>query len=105
MLTCPRCGQENPDGALFCNACAAPLAAGEEAQLEERKVVTALFCDLAQDVDVAGVAPHVDAKNPRLAWRDQPLDLVDFRGLDARLKQNSVQEKLTAQWISAVRQA
>ena len=27
MLTCPRCGQENPDGARFCNACAAPLAA------------------------------------------------------------------------------
>jgi hypothetical protein len=36
--------------------------------------------------------------------QDQPLDLVDFAGLDARLKQNSVQEKLTARWIAALRQ-
>jgi NAD(P)H-flavin reductase len=32
--------------------------------------------------------------------QDQPLDRVDFAGLAARLTQNSVQEKLTAQWIS-----
>jgi NADPH-dependent glutamate synthase beta subunit-like oxidoreductase/NAD(P)H-flavin reductase len=31
--------------------------------------------------------------------QDQPLDRVDFPGLKARLLQNSVQEKLTAQWI------
>jgi NAD(P)H-flavin reductase len=31
--------------------------------------------------------------------QDQPLDCVDFPGLAARLAQNSVQEKLTAQWI------
>lgn len=31
--------------------------------------------------------------------QDQPLDCVDFSGLKARLRQNSVQEKLTAQWI------
>jgi NAD(P)H-flavin reductase len=31
--------------------------------------------------------------------QDQPLDRVDFAGLGARLRQNSVQEKLTAQWI------
>ncbi|MCH7555684.1 MAG: hypothetical protein IIC08_06820 [Proteobacteria bacterium] len=31
--------------------------------------------------------------------QDQPLDHVDFPGLAARLRQNSVQEKLTAQWI------
>ncbi len=31
--------------------------------------------------------------------QDQPLDCVDFPGLKARLRQNSVQEKLTAQWI------
>jgi len=32
--------------------------------------------------------------------QDQPLDRVDFGALDARLKQNAVQEKLTAQWIA-----
>jgi NADPH-dependent glutamate synthase beta subunit-like oxidoreductase/NAD(P)H-flavin reductase len=31
--------------------------------------------------------------------QDQPLDSVDFHGLSERLKQNSLQEKLTAQWI------
>ena len=32
--------------------------------------------------------------------QDQPLDHVDFAALDARLKQNSLSEKLTAQWIA-----
>ena len=31
--------------------------------------------------------------------QDQPIDRVDFRRTRARLAQNSVQEKLTAQWI------
>jgi NADPH-dependent glutamate synthase beta subunit-like oxidoreductase/NAD(P)H-flavin reductase len=31
--------------------------------------------------------------------QDQPLDRVDFRGLHERLGQNSLQEKLTKQWI------
>jgi len=31
--------------------------------------------------------------------QDQPIDRVDFPGLASRLAQNSVQEKLTAQWI------
>jgi class 3 adenylate cyclase/tetratricopeptide (TPR) repeat protein len=46
MLTCASCGRENPAGARFCNACAAPLAADAPAQREERKVVTVLFADL-----------------------------------------------------------
>jgi NADPH-dependent glutamate synthase beta subunit-like oxidoreductase/NAD(P)H-flavin reductase len=31
--------------------------------------------------------------------QDQPLDRVDWKGLDARLRQNGVVEKLSAQWI------
>jgi hypothetical protein len=31
--------------------------------------------------------------------QDQPLDAVDFPGLRQRLTQNSLQEKLTAQWV------
>ena len=46
-MICARCGTENPDGAKFCNECAAPLAeAAAPPALEERKVVTVLFCDL-----------------------------------------------------------
>ena len=55
--------------------------------------------------------PHFDPATGKRSYvfscfnQDQPLDLVDFAGLDARLKQNSVQEKLNAQWLSRVRQA
>ena len=31
--------------------------------------------------------------------QDQPLDKVDFGNLNERLKQNSVQEKVTAGWL------
>jgi NADPH-dependent glutamate synthase beta subunit-like oxidoreductase/NAD(P)H-flavin reductase len=34
--------------------------------------------------------------------QDQPLDEVDFPALDARLRQNAVQEKLTARWVERV---
>ena len=49
--------------------------------------------------------PHVDAETGEESVvfscfnQDQPLDLVDFEALGARLGQNAVQEKLTAQWI------
>ena len=33
--------------------------------------------------------------------QDQPLDNVDFAGLNARLAQNTLQEKLTVQWIAS----
>ena len=46
-VICARCGTENHEGAKFCNECAAPLAeAVAPDALEERKVVTVLFCDL-----------------------------------------------------------
>jgi class 3 adenylate cyclase len=46
MQICPSCGQENPAGARFCNACAAPLPESAPALAEERKIVTILFVDL-----------------------------------------------------------
>jgi Adenylate and Guanylate cyclase catalytic domain/zinc-ribbon domain len=47
MLRCSTCSRENPDGAKFCMECASPLdAASARPRAEERKVVTALFCDL-----------------------------------------------------------
>ena len=46
MTTCPSCAHENPDDAKFCMECATPLSAPARAVAEERKVVTALFCDL-----------------------------------------------------------
>ena len=52
--------------------------------------------------------PHRDPVTGRTSYvfscfnQDQPLDRVDFHALDARLKQNSVQEKLTARWIASI---
>jgi class 3 adenylate cyclase len=45
-MTCPSCGSENPTAQRFCGECGAPLSAPTRSATEERKVVTALFCDL-----------------------------------------------------------
>jgi NAD(P)H-flavin reductase len=48
--------------------------------------------------------PHVDPATGKTTYvfscfnQDQPMDIVDFKGLRTRLGQNSLQEKLTAQW-------
>jgi class 3 adenylate cyclase/tetratricopeptide (TPR) repeat protein len=44
MRVCRECGQRNPEGARFCNSCAAALPV--ESQAAVRKTVTVLFCDL-----------------------------------------------------------
>jgi NADPH-dependent glutamate synthase beta subunit-like oxidoreductase/NAD(P)H-flavin reductase len=52
--------------------------------------------------------PHRDPVTGKTSYvfscfnQDQLLDEVDFPALDARLKQNAVQEKLTARWIASV---
>ncbi len=49
--------------------------------------------------------PHRDPQTGKVSYvfscfdQDQPLDHVDFRALSERLKQNSLQEKLTVLWI------
>jgi NADPH-dependent glutamate synthase beta subunit-like oxidoreductase/NAD(P)H-flavin reductase len=49
--------------------------------------------------------PHRDPKTGKTSYvfscfnQDQPLDCVDFHALSERLRQNSLQEKLTAQWL------
>ena len=52
--------------------------------------------------------PQVDPATGKTSYvfscfnQDQPLDAVDFKGLRARLGQNSLQEKITAQWNDRV---
>ena len=49
--------------------------------------------------------PHRDPETGKLSYvfscfnQDQPLDRVDFLALSERLKQNSLAEKVTAQWL------
>ena len=53
--------------------------------------------------------PHRDPATGKVTYvfscfnQDQLLDVVDFPALEARLAQNGVQEKLTAQWIRRCR--
>jgi hypothetical protein len=55
--------------------------------------------------------PHRDPVTGKVSYvfscfnQDQPMDRVDFAALDARLQQNVVQEKLTAQWIAHCKRA
>jgi class 3 adenylate cyclase len=54
-IICKVCGEENPEKARFCNACAEPL---EERSSEQfRKVVTILFSDV---VDSTGLGERLD---------------------------------------------
>jgi class 3 adenylate cyclase len=64
MPVCGRCGEDNPERARFCLACAAPLAAPVAARREERKRVSVLFCDLVG-----------------FTSRAEQLDVEDVRGL------------------------
>src|SRR5207302_9392429 len=72
VALCPNCGQENPPGARFCNACAAPLPAETPGLSEERKVVTVLFVDLvgftarAERLDPEAVRASLTPYFPRL---------------------------------------
>ncbi|HSI97285.1 MAG TPA: AAA family ATPase, partial [Gaiellaceae bacterium] len=61
MITCPSCGQDNPDGFRLCGMCGASLAP-EAVAREERKVVTVVFCDL---VGFTAKAEQLDPEDVR----------------------------------------
>ena len=74
MVVCTACLTESPDGSRFCPACGHALASPVQAthavearsapRLEERKVVTVLFCDLV------GFTAMSEAADPEDVDRD-----------------------------------
>jgi predicted ATPase/class 3 adenylate cyclase len=46
MAVCGQCGTENPDIAKFCLACGSPIEAPAQPDEEERRPISAVFCDM-----------------------------------------------------------
>src|SRR3989442_10025983 len=59
MPLCRACAQDNPEGARFCLACGARLAA---AAVERRRTATLLFCDMSGST---AMGERVDAESVR----------------------------------------
>jgi len=66
VAICSSCGKENPDGFAFCGYCSAPLAEQPPRALEERKIVSVLFCDL---VGFTAASEHQDPEDVRARIR------------------------------------
>ena len=78
MRVCPSCGEENADKAKFCSECATPL--GVRGDQAERKVVTALFCDLVGSTAL-GEAHDPEVLKPVLrAYFDEARAAVERHG-------------------------
>jgi class 3 adenylate cyclase/tetratricopeptide (TPR) repeat protein len=52
MTICTACGQQNREGARFCDACAGPLPIAAEPTREVRKTVTVVFCDVVGSTEL-----------------------------------------------------
>ena len=63
MIICTQCGQENPETNKFCGECGAVVVESVRPVAEERKVVTALFCDL---VGFTAVSESADPEDVNL---------------------------------------
>jgi class 3 adenylate cyclase len=63
VVTCPSCGRENPEGFQFCGFCTAPLTEQPAAAVvDERKVVSVLFCDLVGFTAQSEIADPEDVR-------------------------------------------
>jgi class 3 adenylate cyclase len=68
VTICATCGHENREQAKFCEECAAPLAGQPPtAGLEERKVVSVLFCDLVGFTSRAERLDPEEVRSPPVA--------------------------------------
>jgi class 3 adenylate cyclase/tetratricopeptide (TPR) repeat protein len=93
MLTCPRCGQENPEGARFCLSCGNELSAAP-APSRERKVVSILF------VDLVGFTSRSDRADPEDV--QQTLQRYHARVKDQLERHGGTVEKFIGDAVMAV---
>ncbi|HUF01409.1 MAG TPA: AAA family ATPase, partial [Gaiellaceae bacterium] len=80
MPTCTRCGQENPAGAKFCNACGTSL--DDVARSEERRLVSVLFVDLVGFTSRAETLDPEDVRDILTPYYERVRDELErFGGL------------------------
>jgi class 3 adenylate cyclase len=79
VITCPSCGQENPDGFRFCGRCGNGLApAGEHAEL--RKVVTIVFCDLTGSTGLGHTSDPETLRRTMLGYYEEMRSILERHG-------------------------
>ncbi|MBI2236968.1 MAG: AAA family ATPase [Actinobacteria bacterium] len=78
QANCERCGAPLPPEARFCPSCGSPVGAR---QAEERKVVTALFADIAGSTELtAGLDPERSREVMAAFFREVTEELESLRG-------------------------
>jgi class 3 adenylate cyclase len=81
MVSCPSCGTENQDGSKFCNGCGSPLDASPDRRVvEERKVITALFCDLIGFTATSESADPEDVDTMLSAYAEMARTQIESHG-------------------------
>ncbi len=77
-VVCPRCGSTNPAGFRFCGSCGEALE--PVAVVEERKVVTSLFADLAASTELAARLDPEDLRRVLGPYFDAMAEEIDRFG-------------------------
>ena len=79
MTVCPSCGSENAAAAKFCSECGQRLV-GAEPRVEERKVVTVVFCDLVGSTARAELLDPEDVRAELSSFHSRVRDELERRG-------------------------
>jgi class 3 adenylate cyclase/tetratricopeptide (TPR) repeat protein len=80
MSVCPSCRTENPEGFNFCGKCGSPLGPPARPVTEERKVVTALFCDLVGFTEISESADPEDVDEMLAAYFEMARPVIEAFG-------------------------
>jgi class 3 adenylate cyclase/tetratricopeptide (TPR) repeat protein len=80
VISCSNCGKENPAEASFCMSCATRLGAPIRSVFEERKVVTALFCDLVGFTATSESADPEDIDRMLLSYASMARTQIESHG-------------------------
>lgn len=79
MIICGQCGTSS-EGAKFCPECGVALAVSERPVAEERKVVTALFCDLVGFTSLSETADPEDVNTMLDAYSAMARSQIENHG-------------------------